>query len=214
MSLPCIEVAEAPSTEALLASPKDKSLVQPALDLLKNSKGIVKIYYGLQSEERKHCYVYNIWERLQDHENLQADAVNYPILQQHCSNVMASASDMILLSEIHIQPAAEPYKALSAPTTELGFITIKPGVSKATVEAKTKELVANANKLPAEWGVISAVWGRVVEKDDTLALVIGWTSVEQHWKTVSTVPEVVAQLDDMRKVADIALTHSELSEWH
>ncbi|KZT11601.1 uncharacterized protein LAESUDRAFT_720850 [Laetiporus sulphureus 93-53] len=208
MSLPCIEVAETPSTEAFLANPKDKSLVQPALDLLKNSKGIVKSYYGLQSEEEKHFYVYNVWERLQDHENLQADAVNYPILQQHCLKVMAGAPNVI-----HIQPAAEPYKALSAPTTELGFITIKPGVSKATVEAKTKELVANANKLPAEWGVISAVWGRVVEKDDTLALVIGWTSVEQHWKTVSTVPEVVAQLDDMRKVADIALTHSELSEW-
>ncbi|KZT11600.1 uncharacterized protein LAESUDRAFT_711057 [Laetiporus sulphureus 93-53] len=173
MSLPCIELAETPSTEAFLANPKDKSLVQPALDLLKNSKGIVKIYYGLQSEERKHFYLYNaiadcshliappaVWERLQDHENLQADA--------HCLKVMAGAPD-----PIHIQPTAEPYKVLGAPATELALITAKPGVSQTTIGEKTNELVAIANALPAEWGVISAVWGPIVEKDDAIAMIIG-----------------------------------------
>lgn len=42
MTLPCIEVADAPATEAFLANPKDVSIVQPALEILKKSPGIIK----------------------------------------------------------------------------------------------------------------------------------------------------------------------------
>lgn len=77
MSLPCIEVASAPGTEAFLATPKDRSHVEPALTLLKGTKGLIKyvhqdrvshvhaidvaasIYYGQQAEDPKQIYVYN-----------------------------------------------------------------------------------------------------------------------------------------------------------
>lgn len=49
MALPCVEVAEAPSSEAFRANPKDTSIVQPALGILKSSKGIVK-YAAFRSE--------------------------------------------------------------------------------------------------------------------------------------------------------------------
>lgn len=114
-----------------------------------------------------------MWEDLQDHRNLQADTVQYPILGKHCGQFMAAAADVI-----HIQPLAEPYKALESPATELAYMTVKPGVSKETLESKLDQLAKTVNSLPESNGAISAVWGPTVEKDDTLGLIIGWTSVD------------------------------------
>ena len=114
-----------------------------------------------------------VWEDLQDHNNLQADSVQYPILGSHCQRFAAAATEIT-----HIQPLAEPYKALEAPATELAYFTTKPGVSKEVLETKVEELVKTVNALPESWGAISAVWGPTVEKHDTLGLVIGWTSVD------------------------------------
>jgi len=208
MSLPCVEVADAPATEAYIANPKDVTIVKPALDILKNSKGIIKVYSGLQTEDAKHAFVYNVWEDIKDHHSLQAEPVIYPELGRQVGRFMTRASDVI-----HIQPTAEPYKALGAPATELAFMTVKPGQSKEAVEAKLVELVTAANSLPESWGAISAVWGPTVEKPDTLGLIIGWTSVDAHWKTVQTVPQLIQLLKEMREIADISLTHAELTEY-
>ncbi|KAI0933594.1 hypothetical protein AcW1_005382 [Taiwanofungus camphoratus] len=209
MALPCVEVAEAPSSEAFRANPKDTSIVQPALGILKSSKGIVKIYYGLQTEDEKHAFIYNVWEALEDHKRLQADPVVYPELGKYDKNVFARTSDVI-----HIQPTSEPYKALGAPVTELAYITVKPGQSKEKVEELVDALAKAVDALPAEWGEISASWGPTVEKDDVLGLMIGWTSVDAHWNTVKTVPEVIETLNQIRQVADITLTHAALTEWN
>ena len=45
MSLPCIEVATAPATEAFLGNPKDRSHVEAAFTLLKSTKGLIKYVY-------------------------------------------------------------------------------------------------------------------------------------------------------------------------
>jgi len=209
MSLPCVEVAVAPANEAYLANPKDKSLVQPALDLLKGSKGLIKIYYGQEAEDAKTVYVYNIWEELQDHRNLQADPVQYPILGKHTEQFMAAGS-----SVIHIQPLAEPFKALEAPATELAYMKVIPGVSKETLENRLDGLVKAVNGLPESYGAISAVWGPTVENDDTLGLIIGWTSVDAHWDAVRTVPDLIQRLKDIREIATISLTHQLLAPYN
>ncbi|KZT70174.1 hypothetical protein DAEQUDRAFT_737635 [Daedalea quercina L-15889] len=209
MALPCVEVATAPASEAFLANPKDVvSLVQPAFDLLKSTKGLLKIYYGRETEDPSQVYVYPIWEKLEDHKALQADAVQYPILGEHCGRFMGAASNVI-----HIRPLAEPYKALEAPATELAYMTVNPGVPKATLETKLDELAKMVNALPESWGAISAVWGPTVERDDTLGLIIGWTSVDAHWNAVKTVPELISQLKDIREIATINLTHQILAPY-
>jgi len=208
MALPCIEVADAPANEAFLSNPKDVSIVKPALDILTASKGIIKVYYGLQTEDRKHVYVYNVWEDLQDHKNLQADPVVYPELGKQCAKFGTRNADVI-----HIQPTSEPYKALSSPATELAYITVKPGQSKEKVESKVAELVNAASSLPEKWGGLAAVWGPTVEKSDTIGLIIGWTSVEAHWTAVKSVPELIKLLGEIREIADISLTHAELTEF-
>ncbi|KAH9934989.1 uncharacterized protein B0H18DRAFT_979310 [Fomitopsis serialis] len=200
MSLPCVEVAVAPANEAFLANPKDKSLVQPALDLLKSSKGLIKIYYGQESEDpRRSTYTTVIWEELQDHRNLQADPVQYPILGKHTQHV------------IHIQPLAEPYKALEAPATELAYMKVIPGVSKEILENQLDGLVKAVNGLPESHGAISAVWGPTVEDDDTLELD---TARQAHWNAVKTVPDLIQRLKDIREIATIGLTHQLLAPYN
>ncbi|KAH9843027.1 uncharacterized protein C8Q71DRAFT_735609 [Rhodofomes roseus] len=209
MSLPCIEVVTVPANEAFIASPKDRSVVQPAFDFLKSNRGLIKIYYGLQTEDPTKVHVYPVWENLQDHLNLQADPVQHAILGKHCKQFMGGAPEVI-----HIQPLAEPYKALEAPATELAYITVNAGVSKETLETKLDELAKAVNALPESYGAISAVWGPTVEKADTLGLIIGWTSVEAHWNTVKTVPEAIQQLKDIREIATISLTHQLLAPYN
>lgn len=104
---------------------------------------------------------------------MQADSVQYPILGKHCQQFAAAATEIV-----HINPLAEPYKALGAPATELAYMTTKPGTPKEVLEAKMDELAKTMNALPKSWGMVSAVWGPTVEKDDTLGLIIGWTSVD------------------------------------
>ncbi|CCM05047.1 uncharacterized protein FIBRA_07249 [Fibroporia radiculosa] len=211
MSLPCVEVADAPATEAFLANPKDVSLVQPALDILKKSPGIIKVYYGLQTEERKHGYVFNgeyIWEKLQDHRNLQAEPEIYPELGKQCSRFFTQRSEMV-----HINPTADPFKAIGSPATEVASISLKAGQSKEVLEQQVGLLAATVNGLPEHWGAISAVWGPTVERDDTFGLIIGWTSVDAHWNTVKTVPELIQLLKEIREIADISLIHAELTEY-
>jgi len=208
MSLPCIEVADAPATEAYKADPTSVTLVGPAMDILKKSQGIIKVYYGLQTEDDKHVYVYNVWEDIKDHHRLQADAVTYPILGEKCAQFMTERSRMV-----HIQPTSEPYAALGAPATELAYVTVKPGQSKEKVETIGSSLMNLMNELGDKGGVISAVWGPTVEKDDTIAFIIGWTSVEAHWNTVKSNPDAIKLLGELREIADITLTHANLKEY-
>ena len=51
-------------------------------------------------------------------------------------------------------------------------------MAKEVLATKMGELAKAVNALPESWGAISAVYGPTVEKDDTLGLIIGWTSVD------------------------------------
>ncbi|TFY65030.1 hypothetical protein EVJ58_g2233 [Rhodofomes roseus] len=191
MSLPCIEVVTVPANEAFIASPKDRSVVQPAFDFLKSNRGLINADHERRST------------------SIPADPVQHAILGKHCKQFMGGAPEVI-----HIQPLAEPYKALEAPATELAYITVNAGVSKETLETKLDELAKAVNALPESYGAISAVWGPTVEKADTLGLIIGWTSVEAHWNTVKTVPELIQLLKDIREIATISLTHQLLEPYN
>ncbi|GBE82669.1 hypothetical protein BKA93DRAFT_822942 [Sparassis latifolia] len=201
----CIEVADAPSTAAFRA---DQAIAGPAGEILKNTQGVVKVYYGLQFEEEKHVYVCNVWERLDDHRRLQADAVAYPLLGKACAQFMAGGSRIV-----HIYPTSEPYGALAAPATELAYVTVKPGQSKEKVDEYGAALMALMNGLPESYGVRTAVWGQTEENPNTIAFVIGWTSVEAHFNTVKTHPEAIRLLTELREIADITLSHAELKAY-
>ena len=79
---------------------------------------------------------------------------------------------------VHVQPAKDPYKAFGAPTLEYCVFTLLEGhsESKAALQGYVEELVNAVLGLGED--VIDAIVGSVVEKPESVAMLIGWTSVE------------------------------------
>ncbi|OCH90660.1 hypothetical protein OBBRIDRAFT_586678 [Obba rivulosa] len=206
-ALPCVEIAWSGSNDAYRENPADTSLVQPAFDILKRSDGIIKIYHGLQTEDQKDAYIYIVWETLGHHEALQKNPTEYPALGEAVLKFWSAPPRML-----HVQPTSEPYAALGAPATELALATLKPGQSKERLEELVDTLTKGAPPGEAT-GLVSAVWGPVVERSDMVALILGWTSVEAHWKLVTTDPGAIELLKQIREIADIEVTHSAQHEY-
>ncbi|CCM05036.1 uncharacterized protein FIBRA_07238 [Fibroporia radiculosa] len=207
MSLPIIEIIHGKAIDAVTADPWNKAIVGPALDIVGNAPGSLKIYRGLQTEEPKHLYVYVAWTELQAHKNFQADPVNYPEVGKRVGSFMVSDRDMF-----HVEPSADPYKALNAPVTELALLTPRPGYTKENVAEKVKTLVESPHSLQEDLGLISAFWGPVVEKENTLALIVGWKSVEAQ-RGIFAVPQVAALLKACSEVAELQVTLASLLEY-
>ncbi|KAF9821601.1 hypothetical protein IEO21_00447 [Rhodonia placenta] len=204
-----VEIADALAADAFLASPRDPNLVKPALDIVAEAQGSLRTYYGLQTEERKHSYLVNVWDAIQSHHDLQANKAVYGEFKKNITSLAKSHPDIL-----HVQiKNGDPYKALNAPVTAFTTITLKPGESKELLEEKVREVTEAGNSIPASWGSYGIVSGPIIEKEATYALIIGWDSAEAHWKTVTTVPELVNPLTEIRGLADIGSAHVALVEY-
>lgn len=79
------------------------------------------------------------------------------------------------LKMFHVAVTGDPFPALNAPVTELATVTLQEGKSKEELEAVLGELSKAIAAAPV---AVSPVWGPLVEKENTWALFIGWTTVE------------------------------------
>jgi len=204
--LPCIEIVSAASSNAYREDPSNISTIQPALNIIKNADGAIRIYHGLEAEEAKRAFGYIAWQTLEDHKKFQEDATEYPKLKQNLSNIWGAAPRVL-----HVQPTADPYPAFAAPVTELALLTLKPGESKDALVDILQKLTTRGT--PGENGYITALYGTIVERDDMFALIAGWNSVEDHWKLVTTEPEAIALLTQMRQLVDVEVSHAALHEY-
>lgn len=105
------------------------------------------------------------------------DAETYPRLGAAVSSFFdpnAPAGETM----IHVRPTSEPFKAFEAPTTEIALFTLNEGVDKGEAEQLVDAVTKAMNAAGSADGVVHAAWGPTVEKDDVIALFIGWTSVD------------------------------------
>ncbi|OBZ75177.1 hypothetical protein A0H81_04819 [Grifola frondosa] len=200
MAFPCVEIAKAAPTDAFRADPKDVNIVQPALNLLKSCDGMIKEFYGLQTEETKKAYVINVWESLDHHKKLQTDETKYPILNKNTETFFSGAVDIL-----HVQLTSEPYKAFQAPVTEIATFTLHEGQSKEQLEEWVNALVNGVNALPEDSGAYWASWGPSVEKDNVLVVFIGWESVKAHFEVVKTNQLAMDIISKCRGISTIEL---------
>lgn len=81
---------------------------------------------------------------------------------------------------VHVQPSKDPYKAFGAPVLEWCIFYLNESNSgskekKAELQGLVEVLVG---AVTGGEGVVDALWGSVVERPNTVAMLIGWTSVE------------------------------------
>lgn len=120
---------------------------------------------------------YSAWEDLEDHKRLMNDAETYPRL----GAAVGSFFDVTAKTPqnmVHVRPTSDPFKAFEAPVTEIAYFTLKAGTSKDAGEQLIDTLSKAMLAAGSADGVVHSAWGPVVEKDNVIALFIGWTSVD------------------------------------
>lgn len=121
--------------------------------------------------------LYAAWEDLEDHKRLMNDTEAYPRLGAAIGNffdVTAKGPQNM----VHVRPTSDPFKAFEAPATEIAFFTPKAGTSKDTAEQLVDTLSKTIIAAGSADGVVHSAWGPVVEKENVIALFVGWTSVD------------------------------------
>ncbi|EJF62632.1 hypothetical protein BD309DRAFT_859313 [Dichomitus squalens] len=207
MAFPTVEFIAAPATEAFRASPHNVSTVKPTVDILKSAEGMIRVYYGLEDEDKSSAYVCVAWETLIHHHNLMKDTEKYPKLSEDINSIL----DVSGIRMFHVAFTSEPYGALEAPVTEVATFTLHEGQSKDALEGLVDDLATAMNAAPKSAGVILAAWGPTVEKDDLIALVIGWTSIDAHWALVATDQPIKDLIEQIRGIATITVKHVALA---
>ncbi|EIW60784.1 uncharacterized protein TRAVEDRAFT_165861 [Trametes versicolor FP-101664 SS1] len=210
MSLPTIEVVYRPGTEAFRAKPKDASFVKPAFDILSQQKGQLQKFFGLQHEDKTSAYVIVAWEDLEDHKRLMNDTETYPRLGAAVGSffdVTAKAPQNM----VHVRPTSDPFKAFEAPVTEIAYFTLKAGTSKDAGEQLIDTLSKAMIAAGSADGVVHSAWGPVVEKDNVIALFIGWTSVDAHHKAISANTTLAGLITQLRAAFEVDLVHVEFT---
>ncbi|KAI0668495.1 hypothetical protein C8Q78DRAFT_262739 [Trametes maxima] len=211
MSLPTIEVVYKPATKAFRAAPQDASLVKATFDILSAQKGQNPLpkYFGLKHEDKATAYLAIAWDTFEDHDRLMNDKGEYPRLGASTESFFEPGGKGTMF---HIRSTSEPWKALEAPVTEIAVFTLKDGHSKGELEQTVDAIAKRLDALGEPAGETLASWGPTVEKDNVVALFVGWQSVEAHVNAVTTDKEVADLITKVKTQSDLDLVHVAFSK--
>ncbi|KZT66413.1 hypothetical protein DAEQUDRAFT_813539 [Daedalea quercina L-15889] len=113
-----------------------------------------------------------MWAPLDNHHRLQTDGKPYAVLAKRVALVKARRFDIE-----HVHATSDPCQALSAPANEIVHYAVRSGREVGALERLVGMLVG---ALRRAFGV-SLFWGRIAEREGTICLVTGWSSVEMSW---------------------------------
>ncbi|KAI0269756.1 hypothetical protein BC834DRAFT_863201 [Gloeopeniophorella convolvens] len=180
----------------------DQSVSNPAFQFLKDHKAEA-IFHGLQVEEPAFGLIV-VWDKIQVHKDLMADAVEYPKLLNLLKPTMGGGD----IDMSHVDFLIDPTPAFKAPITEIAFTSPKTPEDKEAVQARLEQIVSLANG-PTKTA-FGAAYGPVVEKPDTFVLVVGWDSVEAHLAAREANKELTGAAG---KIANVKVRHVALSPY-
>lgn len=174
-------------------------------------------------------FPFTVWESYEHHEKLMNDKATYPKLTGSVEAVFDKSKGPTTM--LHVNTTNEPYKAFEAPVVEIALFTLHEGKSKSELEGLVKTLADAVNTKAGTDGVFHASWGLVREKENVVALFIGWTSVDvcslsvsirhpilisacrtqAHWDLVKSDPGAIEIIGKCKAISDIAMAHVPLA---
>ncbi|KAI0692998.1 hypothetical protein C8T65DRAFT_586152 [Cerioporus squamosus] len=209
MGNPTVELVYAPAMELVRQDPHNRDVVAAPFSVLKAQDGLIKIYYGVQHEDKATAYHIIVWESYEHHKKLMDDTTTYPKLTGSVASVFDKSKGPVTM--LHINTTNEPYKAFEAPVVEIATFTLQEGQSKSELEAHVKTLVDAVNTKTEADGVFHASWGPVRENDNAFVVFIGWTTVDAHWGLVKNDPGAIDLIGKCKAIADVAVVHVPLA---
>lgn len=199
-SAPVPEIAWFTSSEAYQ---KDASIANTSLALVGSAEGMRGTYRGPYVEEPTTEVWINVWESLDAHLAFRKSP-SYPELVEGVKVFFASKPEMV-----HANLTTPCERALSAPATEIAFITLQEGSTKEELDPLVVTLEAELAKAPGSHG---SSWGWSVEKEGVYVGVVGWDSVAAHIDAVKAAP-LDTVIQQIKKIANVALKHAHLAKF-
>jgi len=193
--MPITEFVTFKASEAYIA---DSAVIQPAVKLLAEHEGVLSVFTGFEVEDPTVGYLFVVWEKLEHHEKLMQDS-SYPTIL----STLAAAQSGPPLSMLHFDMTDDPTKGLTAPVTDLTYMTLKEGKTKADVEPffATFAWIADLGR--------GFHHGQCVEKPELFVVLMGWASIEAHMEA-GKAPEFAALVGDALAVMDIHVKHAKI----
>ncbi|RDX52721.1 hypothetical protein OH76DRAFT_1480341 [Lentinus brumalis] len=205
MGNPTVELAYAAAAGPLLQNPHNKDLFATAASILKEQDGAIKVYHGVQHEDKATAYLVSY----EHHEKLINNKETYSKLGGSITSLFDFTKGPPTM--VHVKPRNEPYKAFEAPVAEIATFTLHEGKSKLELEGVVDGLAKHLGELvktnSEEASVFYTSWGPLKEKDNVLVLFIGWTSVEAHWDLVKSDQGSGEFITKIKALADASIVH-------
>ncbi|KAF8885686.1 hypothetical protein CPB84DRAFT_1788151 [Gymnopilus junonius] len=193
--MPIVEITWWAPSKAFEA---DKSIINPALDFLKNTDGCNAVYSGFAEEENTY-FLFLVWETLQHHQKLMAHP-EYPQVTGLVPTIGEGGIKMY-----HVDFIRDFIPAVSAPSTEILEIALKEGRSKEELFRIITENGVNIEKfLPAEHRPVTL--GTTLEDSNKFFGSIGWKSAAFHQEVVQQ-PHILPEIEKLKEMTIYKLLH-------
>ncbi|KJA16703.1 hypothetical protein HYPSUDRAFT_58058 [Hypholoma sublateritium FD-334 SS-4] len=169
-----VEIAWFKSTKAYQ---EDHTLLYETARRLKEFSGLNKLYLGWQIEpDPTIAYVLNVWESY-DHYIAAGKEKEYS--ETFATFQPALDGTYADISVAMIPFTSGPEEAVGAPVTEIVLANLKDGKEDENMTALF-DAIGSTGKLSGHH------WGRVRDKENQVALLVGWKSVEFHYEVAKT----------------------------
>ncbi|PPQ64088.1 hypothetical protein CVT24_008901 [Panaeolus cyanescens] len=208
MSNPIVEFVSWAATPAYVADP---TLLQPVIDIIKNSDGNLGIFTGLVEEDNSTLYMAIVWQSFEHHQKLMDDKITYGKLFEALAPVSLHAGSDIQMHHVEFG-GANVVPAFTSGTTEYTIVTLKEGKTNADLLPVINNLIEMFKE--DDSATYPGVAGPVKEDPRTYVLALGWKNSQLHMAAAVN-PAYQPTFAAFREVVDFKrMVHIKLVQAH
>ncbi|PPQ95303.1 hypothetical protein CVT25_001034 [Psilocybe cyanescens] len=165
--MPIVEITSWEATNAYIADP---SIFKPVVEGITKSDGCIGIHSGLVEEDRKRFHSFIVWETLEHHKALTSQP-SFAEWLKIIQSVKVGES-----KTSHVDFVKDFTPALTAPTTEILWMTLNEGKTKEDLYNILSTMATKIDAGNAKYAPVT--WGPTLEDSNTFYLTIGWDSTK------------------------------------
>ncbi|KJA29607.1 hypothetical protein HYPSUDRAFT_31544 [Hypholoma sublateritium FD-334 SS-4] len=187
-----------PILDVIVFKPTEEPKASPALQSffssLKQYKGIIGAWHGVQVEDPTQYHLLVFWESFSHVQEASKD-LYYPSLPTGLPAMDSSLQRKLLNINEY------PESALAAPITDITYMFLK---ENKTYEEDLQPILVRFTELAS--GAKGAYWGQSLDEAGVSIIMIGWDSVQEHYDA-GKIPAYKELNDAAIPVVTFALKH-------
>ncbi|KDR82910.1 hypothetical protein GALMADRAFT_238558 [Galerina marginata CBS 339.88] len=173
-------------------------LFKPTIDHVSKAEGCLRIFTGLQEQDRTSFWMVVVWESHELHQAMM-DRPDYPAMVGRLKPFFRDGQ----IKMNHVEFNNETDAAFNAPLTSISFLTLKDGASLEDLDRLFRVLDNLVD--PNHGGYPPGAWGATHEDPRKVLYLTGWDSDQAHDSILQVENNSEKYLDpvsDLQRMAD------------